>query len=119
MSSPSLLLLTVMVSVACAGCAHRRQPPAPARDPAAIARCLEQGGVLTTTGIASAPLCRRRYADGGKACSDNAQCAGNCIFEGTPAHGAPVTGRCEALEAAWDCSHEVVAGRAHYGVCAD
>lgn len=105
-----------------ASCAGHAQKPAAliaARDQAAIARCLESGGVVATGGIASTPLCRRTYADGGKVCSDNSECEGNCTFEGAPAHGAPVTGRCEALEESWGCSHEVVAGRAFYGVCAD
>ena len=89
--------------------------------------CRARGGEFGYRGLALAPLCTTRFADGGNSCLSSADCAGSCILDldavrgcatAVPA-GTPVVGRCTAVSPHLGCYAPVENGRAGPAICAD
>ena len=62
----------------------------------------------------TSPICQPYFDDGGKVCSDNNQCMGNCIASHETEIGSSVSGVCEAYRSeGWEHSSvKVKQGRA-------
>ena len=95
------------------------RPTAPTADPAA---CTKQGGVIRKVCLSQSLACVVPYRDAGKACTDNAQCKGGCIYQSTgkplPA-GGKVVGTCKRTNDPCGCFAEVVKGKVTPGFCRD
>ena len=83
--------------------------------------CVARGGE-----IARGPLgeryCRFVLSDGGKACTDASQCAGDCLYKSPEAYSAPpgqVVGFCQRENATPGCYARVINGRAVSLGCED
>lgn len=89
--------------------------------------CRARGGEFGYRGLALAPLCTTRFADGGNSCLSSADCAGSCIVDlnAAPAStaaipaGTPIIGRCTAVSPHLGCYAPVENGRAGQAICAD
>lgn len=84
------------------------------------------GGFMAKRGLTPWPTCVIPYADGGKSCSDKADCKGQCLlkYEGDlnarPAIGSPASGQCQAEEPAIGCYAQVRNGTVATGfLCTD
>ena len=94
--------------------------PTPAAEPTVdAAACQAKGGSVK-------PVCRRQidqcviaYPDAGKECTDGSQCAGDCLYEGDAAPGAPASGRCQADSDPCGCKTPIVDGKVGNGRCVD
>jgi hypothetical protein len=85
----------------------------------ALATCRARGGTVEIVGLSVIPSCLIPYPDGGRFCSDSAQCAGHCLaapaangrlFVGP---GRTVSGQCESYQpvGSEECGLEVRSGR--------
>ena len=95
------------------------RPTPPTADPAA---CTQQGGVMRKVCLSQSLACVLTYPDAGKACTDNSQCKGGCIYQSTgkplPASGK-VVGVCKQTNDPCGCFSEVVKGKVSPGFCLD
>jgi hypothetical protein len=112
-------LAAVLMLSACMG---GKPPPAPSPavnsgDPAA---CGAAGGTIRPVCRLQRPMCVIPYADAGKACTSNSQCAGGCIYDGAPiaANGA-TTGQCRQNNDPCGCVEHVDGGKKVGGLCVD
>jgi hypothetical protein len=111
------------------GAAPEAAPPAYTRiefaaskaTPAERAACEAVGGTIQASGKLQWENCVQRFADAGKACSGNADCLGECRYEGEAElpPGASVTGTCEATDARFGCTTTVENGRVARTLCVD
>ena len=107
-----VFLLTVVT-----GCAPKETAKT---DSAPAQACV--GGFMAKRGLTPWPTCIIPFADGGKSCSDKADCKGQCLvkYEGNLAIGAPASGQCQAEEPAIGCYAQIRAGTVATGfVCTD
>jgi hypothetical protein len=82
--------------------------------------CIAKGGVVKGVCMFGFPDCVVSYADGGKACSDKADCMGSCEVEGEFVKpGTAVTGRCVANSEPCGCRQTISGGKAEEALCAD
>lgn len=115
-----------------AACAVTNEPPAPEQpgvpglelSDADRRACEAQGGTVRRAGMLGGETCIRPYADGGKACTDSAQCEGECREReglGAPASDpqAPVAGVCQADDNPFGCYSVIENGVVAYGICVD
>ena len=74
------------------------------------AECTAKGGLVERGGKAQIEACRTRFADAGKACTDNGQCQGGCnanlIKPGDP---HPV-GQCNTYSGRFGCQSYLAKG---------
>lgn len=90
--------------------------------------CVAEGG-FESRGPFGYPICQLRYSDGGKTCSDKADCAGRCLVnldggspgDPIPEPGQAARGQCEAQRSTFGCYAVVVGGRitSEGAVCVD
>ncbi|MFZ9396204.1 MAG: hypothetical protein ACO25F_09120 [Erythrobacter sp.] len=77
--------------------------------------CRAEGGKPFTLGPAHGQYCQRRYADGGRACTDSSQCEGKCEAKSMRTDEAendpPVVGMCQRVYPKQGCTIEVIDGR--------
>lgn len=110
--APASLALSLL-----AACA----PAAPVATPAAQsaeASCAARGGAMQPVGRLQRLTCVVPYADGGKTCSDKADCQGACIAEGNL--DAPAsTGQCQKSNVQFGCYAKIVNGKATATICVD
>jgi hypothetical protein len=101
------------------GCA-RTPPPAAARPPLTEAQCRTCAGDWGVHGLAQAPSCNCHTADGGKRCTDGADCQGACVAApedperevvepGPPPRGFFV-GRCSTVMTVYGCNRIIGRG---------
>lgn len=84
------------------------------------AACRAGGGQVAVRGRLQAELCVQPFADAGRSCTDNSQCAGACVTETMEAAaGETVTGQCQADDRPFGCFAEVEQGRPVRGICID
>ncbi len=86
------------------------------------ARCEAAGGTVARDGMLGWEQCIQPYADAGKACTDNADCLGQCrlsLGDDMPVMGKPVTGKCQANDSPFGCYATVENGRATPALCVD
>ena len=87
----------------------------------ALATCEARGGIVALAYRAPGPACFTPFPDGGRPCSDSAQCAGGCIAVLDPGSsrtvlgpGRTVSGQCAFYDGPpgyGECAQEVRAGR--------
>jgi hypothetical protein len=117
--------LAALVALALASCAPIANAPAPATPSApgdvAADDCAERGGRMQPVGRMQSLQCVIPYADGGRACSDGAQCAsGRCIDEAPEASaGDKVGGVCQRTNFQFHCFATVSGGRRQATICVD
>ena len=82
--------------------------------------CRAAGGHIGSIGMFGLPACVRPLADGGKHCTDKADCEGRCLGTGPAVSaGTPMTGACQRQEPLDGCWQEVAGGRAMQAWCAE
>lgn len=116
--------LTACFVLAVAACAPSPAPPA---DTPAVIRslspseCEARGGAMTPVGRMQTVQCVIRYADAGKACTDGAQCQGDCRTEPTVTarEGQSVRGVCQATSNRFGCFTTIRDGKAEATLCID
>ena len=97
------------------------EPAGPVLASADAAQCRAGGGLIERRGRLRAEACVQPFADAGRVCSDNDQCAGDCITDIAEQENgsANVTGMCQADDRPFGCFAKVVNGRATGGICID
>jgi hypothetical protein len=94
-------------------------PPVPVDEARA---CVERGGEWRAICRLQKPACVTTFADADKACSDGADCAGDCIAHLADAPtmaGAPATGVCAANDDPCGCRQKIEGGKAGATICVD
>lgn len=86
--------------------------------PATASRCQERGGEWKAMGRAGVEQCVLPTADGGKACTDNAQCEGVCLAPEGATDGSRATGTCSANNDVFGCRQHVSRGTV-VAICVD
>ena len=89
--------------------------------PAEIAACEAAGGAIQPSGKLQWENCVQPFADAGKACSGDADCVGECRYEGAVElpPGAAVTGTCQVTDARFGCNTVVENGKIAHTLCVD
>ena len=84
---------------------------------AGIRTCSSDGGRVVILG--SMVGCFPTYDDGGKVCSDSAECEGKCVVEEPErvAEGVATTGTCQAEAPVSSCYSEIANGIAGWTLC--
>jgi hypothetical protein len=133
-----LALLVVAISPLAAGCSAPSDGPALSiadeaaaseqdaprgreLSPAARAKCLAEGGFVQRAGLLGYEGCYRRFKDGGKSCSDGAQClAGRCDYKGKGDEAASgLRGQCASNNIPFGCRQSLINGRITESICVD
>ena len=103
-----------------AACAPSAPAPTPLTPSQSIeASCTARGGKIQNVGRIQMPTCVVPFADAGKACTDKAQCQGDCILSGNLEVQGPVTGQCQQSNRQFGCFAKVVNGQATRAICID
>ncbi|MDP3460399.1 MAG: hypothetical protein Q8S09_14110 [Hyphomonas sp.] len=94
---------------------------APQATPDERTACEAAGGVIELSGKLQWENCVQTFADAGKACSGNADCVGECRYEGAVElpPGAAVTGTCQVTDARFGCNTVVENGKIAHTLCVD
>lgn len=89
--------------------------------PAERAACEAAGGIIQPSGKLQWENCVQPFADAGKACSNDADCIGECRYEGDIElpPGAAVAGTCQVDDARFGCRTVVENGRIAHTLCVD
>ena len=118
--------LFVALAFALAACAAPVPPPATAPTATATAgdeaaACAARHGAIRPVCRMQRPTCVIAYADAGRACANDADCAGKCLLEGDPPADptARVTGQCQASSDPCGCRTEVDGGKVTGAICVD
>jgi hypothetical protein len=83
-------------------------------------QCLSEGGNWGPQGMSHHGLCVRTMADGGKSCTEAADCQGKCIYNGPHVpQGTPVPGKCSVSDLGFGCFNLVRDGKYAARLCAD
>lgn len=91
----------------------------PARVAAADRQCTALGGRLQQAGRMGRYACYAQYSDGGKLCSDDADCQGECRAADDPSSGQKAKGRCTADNVPFGCYAKVENGLVGPTICVD
>lgn len=85
------------------------------------AACTAAGGEIVASGKLQWENCVQPFADAGKACAGDADCVGECRYEGEGEHvaGTPVTGTCQVNDARFGCRTVVEDGKIAHTICVD
>jgi len=89
----------------------------PAKDDAEA--CVKRGGEMRRICLMGALACVEKYADAGKACTDEDQCLGDCRYKGDARPGADVVGQCQATTDPCGCFGRVSKGKFVGMLCVD
>jgi hypothetical protein len=88
--------------------------------PGERAACEASGGYVEMAGLLGHERCTRRYTDGGKVCSDSAECEGQCRAENASGQpGEAMTGLCTANDNPFGCYAIIDKGRSIGVMCVD
>lgn len=114
--SAGLALFILLVLGACAPSAV--EAPAVSSEAAA---CAARGGVMRPVGRAQSVRCIVRYADAGRACTDAAQCQGEClaVSGAEPDPSGVLHGVCSADSNRFGCRTVIRDGKARPTICVD
>jgi putative hemolysin len=122
---PHVLLLCTIGLLA--GCMVSPDASSPAADaitaPPNVEECQAKGGAVRNVCRLQFPACVVPYSDGGKRCTDSAQCKGKCLMD-TDADvefepGDRAEGICQQDNDPCGCKIEVAKGKVKGGVCVD
>jgi hypothetical protein len=87
------------------------------------AACRAAGGQWARFGVhdhlCNVYSCAPRTGDGGKACSNRADCEYLCVIDRAAAIGTAVTGKCAPYRTSFGCSTHVDGGKVVGRVCVD
>jgi hypothetical protein len=83
------------------------------------AKCASVAGTCAWGGFGCDEVCSRRTRDGGKACTDAAQCEANCLAPPKTPKGQRVSGTCRDVKVGFGCQNTIRAGVAEGEMCAD
>lgn len=86
---------------------------------AAKKQCTALGGRLQQAGRMGRYACYAQYSDGGKVCSDDADCQGDCRAVGDAPMGQRATGQCTASNNPFGCYARVENGIVGPTICVD
>lgn len=89
--------------------------------PAERATCEAAGGSIQPSGKLQWENCVQPFWDAGKTCSGDADCVGECRYEGEAElpPGAAVTGTCQVTDARFGCNTVVENGKIAHTLCVD
>jgi hypothetical protein len=116
----AIALAALLLAAACTG-ASPPPPPSPAASSSVdAAACGAAGGVVRPVCRMQRPMCVIPNADAGKACTDDSQCGGGCVYDGAPmgADGT-TTGVCRKDNDPCGCIEHVKSGKKAGGICVD
>jgi len=110
-----------------AGCAAAPVTPGHAADaamtPPNVEECRANGGTIRNVCRRQWPACVVLYSDGGKSCTDSAQCKGKCLLDTETDDdfepGDRAKGICQQDNDPCGCKIEVAKGKVRSGVCVD
>ncbi len=111
------LALLLTLSALLAACAPT-PPPVAATPPAAAASSCAAPGAVEKVCRRQVERCVTPYADAGKQCTDNSQCAGDCLLDGDPKPEGNV-GACQKDDNPCGCRSPLVAGKVFKAICVD
>lgn len=84
------------------------------------AACEAAGGEIVPSGKLQWENCVQTFADAGKACTGDADCVGECRYEGEEVEpGTPVAGTCQVDDARFGCRTVVEDGKIAHTLCVD
>jgi hypothetical protein len=82
--------------------------------------CTAAGGEIVPSGKLQWENCVQTFADAGKACAGEADCIGECRYEGEEVDpGSAVAGTCQATDAKFGCRTVVEGGVIAHTLCVD
>ena len=120
------IFLGLGLAAAVAGCATFHDSGSAQNQQDAYAKidkenCRAHGGKIRKVCMSQMPVCIVPYADGGRDCTDNAQCQGRCLYAGPriPLERGTVAGKCQVDDDPCGCRTEVVNGRIDDTLCVD
>ena len=87
--------------------------------PAEREACEAAGGTVQRAGLLGWENCVIPYADGGKVCSDNSECLGQCRYTGDWPPKGDVTGLCQKDNMPFGCYSEMQGGQPTPMLCVD
>jgi|JI10StandDraft_1071094.scaffolds.fasta_scaffold904369_2 hypothetical protein len=88
--------------------------------PAERAACQAAGGEIVPSGKLQWENCVQAFPDAGQTCSGDADCAGECLYDGEEVEpGTPVAGTCQADDARFGCRTVVEDGKIAHTLCVD
>jgi hypothetical protein len=105
-----------------AACTANAPPPkaSPAINSGDPVACGAAGGTIRPVCRLQRPMCVIPYADAGKACTDDSQCQGGCLYEGAAvAANGTTTGLCRKDNDPCGCIEHLKDGKRVSGVCVD
>jgi putative hemolysin len=112
------LMLSALALIGCSPVAGGPGVGTPGQS--AEAACAARGGSLQPVGRLQTLQCVVTYADAGKTCRADSDCAGDCLAERTDlAPGAAAVGRCAADSNTFGCRTPVIDGKAGPTLCRD
>lgn len=111
--APALCLAVLL-----AGCAPAERTATASSEVATESACRERGGEWKALGMADIEQCVLPTPDGGKACTDNAQCEGVCMAPEGATDGARATGTCSVDNDVFGCRQHVSQGTV-VAICVD
>ncbi len=120
MTPRALVAVLALIAASCA--------PAPVLDdaPGAVqslssSECAARGGTMTPVGLMQTMQCVVTYGDAGKACTDGAQCQGDCRAQpdATLREGQSARGACQATSNRFGCFTTIKGGKAEATLCID
>jgi len=85
------------------------------------AACKAVGGNIAPSGKLQRENCVQPFADGGESCSGDADCVGECRYEGDAelAPGSAAMGTCQVTDARFGCNTVVENGKIAHTLCVD
>jgi hypothetical protein len=82
--------------------------------------CIAKGGHVGGFGMFGTPACIVPFPDAGKACTDSAECAGECErYDDLVEAGTRVGGTCQVQTPEDGCFQTIVEGVAQQAICVD
>jgi putative hemolysin len=128
--SAAIAMLLVMASALPGSSAAEPSLPSSAREvieaaaKRSEAKCKARGGTLQRSGMQNSLGCIVRFADGGKPCTDSAQCRGECLATGPSRNpfwpwDKPVRGVCAVDDNIFGCKGVIRGGKVMEYICVD
>ncbi|HEX4340690.1 MAG TPA: hypothetical protein VH062_32500 [Polyangiaceae bacterium] len=81
--------------------------------------CAARGGTMQPVCMLGELTCVVRYRDGGKRCSDDRDCSGECLYEGEEPAPAKAFGKCQRTSDPCGCKAPIHDGHVEPALCAD
>lgn len=82
--------------------------------------CEAAGGEVMRAGLAGFENCIQTFGDGGKTCSDSAECMGTCrAYDMPKSFDEPMTGQCAKTDNIFGCYATIEGGQADGMMCVD